>query len=84
MNVRKTIICISCGKSFFVDREEYEERKVDCLCDKCRGVLEEVENANNDDVISSVGEAARRVATNLGGKIAEILKTNKEKDDYNE
>jgi hypothetical protein len=94
MGITKAIICIGCGKRFLVDRDEYEKRCEESLCDKCRDAIDEIERRDDSDMFSKVGETVTRVATSIGGKIESMLqdRTNKQtkqnnssnEDDYNE
>ena len=81
MGITKKIICISCGKSFLVDRDEYDERLEESLCDKCREEIAEAENINDADVFSKVGETVARIATSVSGKINEMLQERANKSD---
>ena len=93
MGITKAIICIGCGKRFLVDRDEYEERKEEGLCDKCRDTIEAAEHIDDTDMFARVSETVTRVATNFGGKIGAMLQDRGNKqtehnnsaneDDYN-
>lgn len=85
MEITKAIICISCGKRFLVDREEYEERLEESLCDQCRNAITAAEDIDEADSFSEISKAVTKMARNVSGKISAMLQnaTNKQPEQNN-
>ena len=81
MEIKKAIICICCGQKFLVDRDEYEGRKEECLCDKCKCVLDKAEQINEADELPNVAHTFGRVMSSIGAKLDKML--SKQEDNKN-
>ena len=79
MEIKKGIICICCGKRFYVVREEYEERREESLCDSCLVIVSETDKRDDTDVYEKVSEAVSRVTTRVGETISSFLKERENK-----
>ena len=81
MNEKKSIICVCCGKRFYVDEDEYQMRRQESLCDDCGSDEEDdgVEMVRQiGDVIGRCGNAFVRTVDRLRERKEEKDKKNQE------
>ena len=72
MDDKKTIVCINCGKRFSVDRDDYEKRKREALCNECSASMNE-SNSEETDMIREFGQAVGRFSRSVANAFRDLI-----------